>query len=328
MIEGALDGRVQIDSHLDGTSLGSMAADVREGLSRELKELPPKYLYDERGSELFDRITALPEYYPTRCERAILNRHAPEIVGATAAEELVELGSGSASKTRALLFAMAGQGTLRRYLPVDCSEPVVERSAAELVKLYPGLTVHGLIGDFERHLVHLPPGRRRIVAFLGGTIGNLYPPERARFLRRLRALLGPDDRLLLGTDLVKDRTQLEAAYNDSAGVTAEFNRNLLHAVNRELDADFDPEAFEHVAFFDAERAWIEMRLRARGEQRVEIPGAGLEVTFADGEEMRTEISAKFTRSGIAAELEAAGMRLERFLTDSDGLFGLSLAAPR
>ena len=328
MIEGALDGRVQIDSHLDGSSLGSMAADVREGLGRELKELPPKYLYDERGSELFDRITALPEYYPTRCERAILNRHAPEIVGATAAEELVELGSGSASKTRALLFAMAGQGTLRRYLPVDCSEPVVERSAAELVKLYPGLTVHGLIGDFERHLVHLPPGRRRIVAFLGGTIGNLYPPERASFLRGLRALLGPEDRLLLGTDLVKDRTQLEAAYNDGAGVTAEFNRNVLHAVNRELGADFDPAAFEHVAFFDAERAWIEMRLRARGEQRIQIPGAGLEATFADGEEMRTEISAKFTRAGIAAELEAAGMRLERFLSDPDGLFGLSLAAPR
>ncbi len=318
---------IQVDSYLDGSALASMADDVRHGLTRVPKELPPKYFYDERGSELFEQITALPEYYPTRMERAILNRYAQEIVASNGAEELVELGSGSASKTPALLYAMAAQGTLRRYVPVDVSESVVERCAEELVDIYPGLRVHGLVGDFEAHLQHLPPGDRRIFALLGGTIGNLYPPERAHFLRALAALLGPDDRLLIGTDLVKDPGVLEAAYNDSAGVTAEFNRNVLRAINRELDADFDVSAFEHVAVFDPEASWIEMRLRARDEQRVRVPGANLEVTFTDGEEMRTEISTKFTRARLERELPAAGLELERFMTDPDELFALTLAAP-
>ncbi len=318
---------VQVDSYLDGSALASMADDVRAGLTREPKELPPKYFYDERGSNLFEQITALPEYYPTRIERALLNRYAQEIVTANAAEELVELGSGSASKTRALLYAMAAQGTLRRYVPVDVSESVVERCADELVEMYPGLRVHGLVGDFEAHLQHLPRGERRVVAFLGGTIGNLYPPERARFLRSLAELLGPHDRLLIGTDLVKDRELLEAAYDDSEGVTAEFNRNVLHAINRELDGNFDVATFDHVAVFDPEASWIEMRLRARGEQRVRVPGAGVEVTFGDGEEMRTEISTKFTRERLERELAAAGLGLERFMTDAGGLFGLTLAAP-
>ena len=303
-----------------------MADDVRAGLAREFKELPPKYFYDRRGSELFDRITTLPEYYPTRCERAILNRRAPEIVAATGAQELVELGSGSASKTRALLYAMAGAGTLRRYVPVDCSKSVVERSAAELRAVYPGLQVHGLVGDFEEHLRHLPDGDRRLFVFLGGTIGNFYPEARAGFLVQLRELLGPGDRLLLGTDLVKDVEVLEAAYNDSEGVTAEFNRNVLHAINRDLGADFDPDAFEHVAFFDPDSSWIEMRLRAQGAQTVSIPDAGVEVAFADGEEMRTEISTKFTRERLAEELAAAGLELEAFYTDEDELFGLTLAS--
>ena len=212
----------------------------------------------------------------------------------------MELGSGTASKTRALLYAMAGQGRLERYVPFDVDESVVQASASELVEAYPGLRVHGVVGDFGRDLGHIPDGDRRLFAFLGGTIGNLYPHERAAFLARLREVMGPADRLVIGTDLVKDRHVLEAAYNDSAGVTAEFNRNVLRVINAGLGADFEPEAFEHVAFFDEANSWIEMRLRANGAQAVRIGSAGLEVRFADGEEIRTEISAKFTRDAVAA----------------------------
>jgi L-histidine N-alpha-methyltransferase len=302
-----------------------MAEEVREGLSRALKELPPKYFYDERGSALFDQITELPEYYPSRCEREILNRHAPEIVSGAA--ELVELGSGTASKTRALLYAMAGTGSLRRYVPFDVDESVVEACTDELVGLYPGLDVHGVVGDFEHDLHRVPEGERRLFAFLGGTIGNLYPDERVDFLAKIRALMLPEDRLIVGTDLIKDRSILEAAYNDSEGVTAEFNRNVLRVLNEGLGADFEPEAFEHVAFFDEANSWIEMRLRANGAQRVRIEGADLELTFADGEEVRTEISSKFTVEAVDRELDEAGLRLERFFTDEGGLFGLALAAP-
>ncbi len=308
--------------------LDTLVEDVRHGLTRSFKELPPKYFYDERGSELFDRITTLPEYYPTRCERQILNRHAPRIVRATDAEELVELGSGTASKTRALLYAMAGHGSLRRYVPFDFDPTVVEACALELTELYPGLDVHGVVGDFGRDLDRIPDGNRRLFAFLGGTIGNLAPDERAEFLSGLREQMGPEDRLVIGTDLVKDRYVLEAAYNDSAGVTAEFNRNVLRVINEGLDADFNPEAFEHVAFFDEANSWIEMRLRANGAQRVRIDGADLEVTFADGEEIRTEISAKFTREAVDRELRAAGLRLDEFFTDGSKLFGLAFARPR
>jgi L-histidine N-alpha-methyltransferase len=304
-----------------------MAEEVREGLGRALKELPPKYFYDERGSALFDQITELPEYYPSRCEREILNRHAPEIVEECGATELVELGSGTASKTRALLYAMAGTGSLRRYVPFDVDESVVEACEDELETLYPGLDVHGVVGDFEHDLHRVPEGERRLFAFLGGTIGNLYPDERVAFLAKIRALMLPVDRLIVGTDLVKDRSILEAAYNDSEGVTAEFNRNMLRVLNEGLGADFEPEAFEHVAFFDEANSWIEMRLRANGAQRVRIEGADLEVTFADGEEVRTEISSKFTVEAVDRELDEAGLRLERFFTDEGGLFGLALAAP-
>ena len=309
------------------TVLPSLAEDVREGLTRTgLKELQPKYLYDARGSDLFDQITSQPEYYPTRCERAILNRHAPEIV--EGAGELVELGSGTASKTRALLYAMAGSGTLERYVPFDVDPSVVEGCAAELAELYPGLGVEGVVGDFESDLGLIPDGERRVVALLGGTLGNLYPAPRAEFLAKVRALLGDGDRFVLGTDLVKDVDVLEAAYNDAAGVTAEFNLNVLHVLNRDLDADFDVDAFEHVAFFDSENSWIEMRLRATSAQRVSIPGADIEVEFGDGEEIRTEISSKFTLQALHAEMAEAGMAIERFFTDPDGLFGLSLAVPR
>ncbi len=304
----------------------SLADEVRAGLSRTLKELPPKYFYDERGSRLFDEITTLPEYYPTRCEREILNRRAPEIVAETGAGELVELGSGTASKTRALLYAMAGAGTLRRYVPFDVDASVVEACATELTELYPGLSVHGVVGDFGRDLDRIPAGDGRLFAFLGGTIGNLYPDERAEFLARVAGLMTSDDRLLIGTDLVKDRAVLEAAYNDSAGVTAEFNRNVLRVLNESLDADFDPAAFEHVAFFDEANSWIEMRLRSKGAQTVRIEGAALEITFEDGEELRTEISSKFTRDAVERELREAGMRLDDFHTDGGGLFGLAVAS--
>jgi L-histidine N-alpha-methyltransferase len=302
----------------------TLADDVRDGLTRPLKELPPKYFYDERGSRLFDRITQLPEYYPTRCERSILNRHAPTLVGSC--NELVELGSGTASKTRALLYAMAGAGSLQRYVPVDVDESVVRTCAVQLVELYPGLRVHGVVGDFKDHLERLPDGERRLIAFLGGTIGNLYPDERRDFLGRLRSVMGPEDRLVIGTDLIKDRDVLEAAYNDSQGVTAEFNRNILRVLNDDLGADFQPEAFEHVAFFDEARSWIEMRLRAGGAQRVRIDGAGLEVTFANGEEIRTEISTKFTRDAVADELDGAGLHLDDFFTDEHELFGVAFAS--
>jgi L-histidine N-alpha-methyltransferase len=306
----------------------TLADDVRKGLTGSIKQLPPKYFYDERGSELFDRITSLPEYYPTRCERSILNRHAPTIVERCGAEELVELGSGTASKTRALLYAMAGAGSLRRYVPFDVDESVVEACAIELLELYPGLAVHGVVGDFGRDLEHVPAGRRRLFAFLGGTIGNLFPPQRAAFLARMHELMGPGDGLVIGTDLVKDRAVLEAAYNDSAGVTAEFNRNVLRVINAGLEADFDPDAFEHVAFFDEANSWIEMRLRANGAQQVRIDGADLEVTFADGEEIRTEISAKFTRAAVEDELTTAGLALDDFFTDDNALFGLAFASRR
>ena len=305
----------------------TLADDVRSGLTATLRQLPPKYFYDARGSELFDRITTLPEYYPTRCEREILNRRAPEIVRRSRAAELVELGSGSASKTRALLYAMAGEGTLRRYVPIDVSQVTVESCAAELSRLYPGLEVHGVVGDFDRDLDRVPAGERRLFAFLGGTIGNLYPDERAAFLARLRKVMGAGDLLLIGTDLVKDRSILEAAYNDAQGVTADFNRNVLRVVNDGLGANFAPEAFEHVAFFDEANSWIEMRLRANGAQTVRIEGADLEVTFRDGDEIRTEISAKFTEDAVKAELTTAGLRLENFFTDDGGLFGVAVAAP-
>ena len=319
---------ITIDSRLSGDALESLPEDVRGGLgSGPPYTLAPKYFYDERGSDLFDQITELPEYYPTRAERAILNRHAPAIAARTDARELVELGSGSASKTRALLYAMAGAGTLDRYVPVDVSRAPVERSAEELTDLYPGLAIHGLIGDFERDLVHLPAGDRRLFAFLGGTIGNFDPPARARFLATIRSLLGPSDWLVVGTDLVKDPEVLVRAYDDAAGVTAAFNLNVLRVLNRELGGDFDVDGWRHVARWNADESWIEMRLRALRDQRVSLPGAGLSVSFAAGDEIRTEISSKFTRPRIEAELAAADLRLVELFTDPDRLFALSLAAP-
>jgi L-histidine N-alpha-methyltransferase len=319
---------VVVRSYLGPGDERSLADDVLDGLTRPFKEIQPKHFYDARGGELFDRITELPEYYPTRAERAILASRGAEAVAALGAAELVELGSGTATKTRLLLRALAETGTLRRYVPIDVTERLVRSTAEALVDELPGLSVHGIVGDFERHLRHVPAplGGPRIVAFLGGTIGNFPPGSRRRFLRALGRLLRPGlDRLLLGTDLVKDVATLEAAYNDAAGVTAEFNRNVLRVINRELDADFDVEAFEHVAFYDHDREWIEMRLRAQRRMDVRVGDLDLDLAFAAREEMRTEISAKFTPGRLQGDLAAAGMRAVEVMTDPDGLFALSLS---
>jgi L-histidine N-alpha-methyltransferase len=321
-----LNGRVEVRSHLGPHDDRTLADDVLDGLTRPLKELPPKHFYDARGSELFDAICALPEYYQTRTERLILQTHAGDIVARTGAVELVELGSGSATKTRVLLDAMRDAGTLGRYVPVDVSATTVHSVAELVADEYPGLSVHGMVGDFERHLKHLPePAGPRLVPFLGGTIGNFPPGSRRRFLRKLGKVLGDDGHLLLGTDLVKDPHVLEAAYDDSAGVTAQFNLNVLHVLNRELGANFDVAAFEHVAFFDREREWIEMRLRATAPQHVRIAALGLEVDFAGREEIRTEISAKFTPERLRGDLAAAGLELVETFVDPQELFAVSLA---
>ncbi|HEX3510947.1 MAG TPA: L-histidine N(alpha)-methyltransferase [Solirubrobacteraceae bacterium] len=317
---------IRIDSHLDGSSTRSLADDALDGLTRPFKELPPKHFYDAHGAELFDRICELPEYYQTRAERSILQERAEQIAELTGAVELVELGSGTAAKTRVLLDAMQAAGTLARYVPVDVTESMVRETAEALTSEYPGLQVHGLIGDFERHLEHVPPPiGPRIVAFLGGTIGNFPPGSRRRFLRAIGGLLGPGDHLLMGTDLVKDPSVLQAAYDDSEGVTAEFNRNMLEVLNRELSADFRLEDFEHVALFDAEHEWIEMRLRARREHTAFVGELDLPVHFDAGEELRTEISAKFTPERVESDLAAAGLRIVSWLTDSEERFALTLS---
>lgn len=300
----------------------ALRADVREGLTRTPKTLPPKWFYDARGSELFEEITRLPEYYPTRAEREILLARAGEIAAASGASTLVELGSGSSEKTRHLLDALKG---LHSYVPVDVSESALTGAAEALVADRPDLRVHALIADFTAGL-ELPatPGPR-LVAFLGGTVGNLLPAERARFLASVRALLDPGDTLLLGTDLVKDESTLVSAYDDAAGVTAAFNKNVLSVMDRELGADFDPADFEHVARWDREQEWIEMRLRARRALSVKIPELDLLVSFEAGEEVRTEVSAKFRQDGVRAELAAAGMELTHWWTDEAGRFALSLA---
>jgi L-histidine N-alpha-methyltransferase len=313
-----------VDRFLTADDLAkTLRQDVREGLTGTPKTLPPKWFYDERGSALFEEITKLEEYYPTRREREILVARAPDIAAVTGARTLLELGAGSGEKTRLLLGALSG--TLRSYVPVDVSGDFLEEAAAGIAADHPGLTVRTVVADYEQHLHLLPGGERRLIAFLGGTIGNMPPAERIGFLGGLRATMDDGDFLLLGADLVKDPGRLVRAYDDAAGVTAEFNRNVLYVINRELAADFDPEAFEHVAVWDADEEWIEMRLRSVRDQDVRVGGLDLEVSFAAGEEMRTEVSAKFRRERMAAELGAAGMELAEFWTDEAGDFSLTLA---
>ncbi|MHB8670632.1 MAG: L-histidine N(alpha)-methyltransferase [Acidimicrobiales bacterium] len=305
--------------------LSAMAVDVSAGLRSEPKELAPKWFYDDVGCALFEAITRVPEYYPTRCEREILAGSAEEIARLSGADTLVELGSGTSEKTRLLLGALAGLGQLRRFVPFDVSEPTLRAAGRSLVAEYPGVEVHAIVGDFERHLDAIPRGGRRVVAFLGGTIGNLAPPRRRSFLSELAATLEPGDGLILGTDLVKEASRLQAAYDDAAGVTAAFNRNLLCVLNRRLGADFVPFRFDHVAAFDPQQEWVEMRLRSTVDQEVHVPAVELAVEFGAGEQMRTEISAKFRRAGLEAELADAGLELARWWTDRAGDFAVSLS---
>jgi L-histidine N-alpha-methyltransferase len=303
----------------------ALRSDVLTGLTATPKTLPPKWFYDARGSELFERITELPEYYPTRAEREILADRADEIAELTGAHTLVELGSGSSEKTRLLLDALRGKGQLREIVALDVSGAALSASVEQLREAYSPATVHGVVGDFTQHLALLPGDAPRMVAFLGGTIGNLVPAERAKFLSAVRDNLDTGEWLLLGTDLVKDPTTLVRAYDDAAGVTAEFNRNVLHVLNRELGADFDVAAFEHVARWNEKEEWIEMRLRATRAMEVHVPAVDLVVSFDEGEEMRTEVSSKFRPARVAAELAEAGFTLSKWWTDPQGRFGVSLA---
>jgi L-histidine Nalpha-methyltransferase len=319
-----LENRVQAQP---GRYLDALRADVRAGLTADPKTLPPKYFYDARGSELFDEITRLPEYYLTRAETSILQRHCAEIAALSGCESLVELGSGTSAKTRLLLRALLDGGTLREFVPFDVDPAVLTGASDALAAEFPGLAIAPFVGDFEHDIGSIPARGRRTIAFIGSTIGNLEPGVRADFLAQVGAALRPGDTFLLGTDLVKDTGRLLRAYDDAAGVTAAFNRNVLVVVNRELDADFDVDEFRHVALWDAENEWIEMRLRAERAQQVTIKDLDLVVSFAAGEEVRTEISAKFRRERIEAELGTAGMRVVRFWTDRRGDFGLTLAEP-
>ncbi|HUE32882.1 MAG TPA: L-histidine N(alpha)-methyltransferase [Mycobacterium sp.] len=303
----------------------ALRRDVLDGLRSTPKSLPPKWFYDSVGSELFDQITRLPEYYPTRAEAEILRARSVDIASASEADTLVELGSGTSEKTRMLLDALHDRGSLHRFIPFDVDASILSTAAAAIQREYAGIEIKAVCGDFEEHLTEIPAGGRRLFAFLGSTIGNLTPGPRAEFLATLSEMMQPGDSLLLGTDLVKDTDRLVSAYDDAAGVTAAFNRNVLAVINRELDADFDVEAYRHVARWNAGEERIEMWLRADRQQRVRVGALELTVDFADGEEMLTEVSCKFHPNGVNAELAGAGLRRIRWWTDNAGDFGLSLA---
>ncbi|MDX1889753.1 L-histidine N(alpha)-methyltransferase [Mycolicibacterium sp. 050158] len=317
---------VSLSNYLAADSAAeALRRDVRQGLAGSPKSLPPKWFYDSVGSDLFDQITRLPEYYPTRTEAAILRARAADIAVGSGADTLVELGSGTSEKTRILLDALRESGTLRRFIPFDVDATILESAGAAIGAEYPGIEIDAVCGDFEEHLGKIPAVGRRLMVFLGSTIGNLTAGPRADFLGALADCLQPGDALLLGTDLVKDVGRLERAYDDAAGVTARFNKNVLAVVNRELDADFDVEAFEHVARWNPDEERIEMWLRATTAQRVHVGDLDMTVDFAAGEEMLTEVSCKFRPDGVAGELAAAGLRRIEWWTDRDGDFGLSLA---
>ncbi len=317
-----------IDVHLSPQEVRrQMRTDALQGLQGEEKSIPPVWFYDERGSRLFEEITQLPEYYPTRAERALLETHAPAIAGLSKADTLVELGAGACDKTRVLLTALQETGMLSRYVPFDVSDEFLRSAATALSREYDSLDIHLVIGDFHQHLAEIPSEGRRMVAFLGGTIGNLDPSQRARFLFDLNCTMSSDDSLLLGTDLVKEPRRLVAAYDDAAGVTAEFNRNVLRVLNDQLGGDFDPDRFRHVALWNEEQQWIEMRLRAKGAVEVSLTGAGITVRFDEGEDLLTEISAKFTPERVEGELSEAGFVVEEMWGAEDGEFLLSLAHP-
>ena len=315
-----------LSNHLAADSAyEALCRDVRDGLRGTPKSLPPKWFYDSVGSDLFDQITRLPEYYPTRAEAEILRARATEIASVTGADTLVELGSGTSEKTRLLLDALQQGGALRRFVPFDVDASILSSAASAIQHEYPGIEIAAVCGDFEKHLTKIPGGGRRLFVFLGSTIGNLDPGARAEFLAALAAVLQPGDSLLLGTDLVKDVGRLVRAYDDAAGVTAQFNRNVLAVINSELDADFDLDAFRHVATWNSEDERMEMWLRAERAQRIYIGALDLAVEFAAGEKLLTELSCKFRPEVVAAELAQAGLRRNRWWTDTAGDFGLSLS---
>jgi L-histidine N-alpha-methyltransferase len=317
---------LSLSNHLAADSAyHALRRDVFDGLQATPKSLPPKWFYDSVGSDLFDQITRLPEYYPTRAEAEILRARAAEVASASEADTLVELGSGTSEKTRVLLDALRERGSLRRFVPFDVDASMLSTAATAIQQEYAGVEIKAVCGDFEEHLTEIPSGGRRLFVFLGSTIGNLTPGPRAEFLAALSAQMRPGDSLLLGTDLVKDTERLVRAYDDAAGVTAAFNRNVLAVINRELDADFDVHAFQHVARWNVGEERIEMRLRADRRQRARIGALELTVDFAAGEEVLTEVSCKFRPDGVSAELAAAGLRRTRWWTDSASDFGLSLA---
>jgi len=317
-----------IDVHLSPDDVRRrMRSDAISGLQASAKSIPPVWFYDERGSQLFEQITTLPEYYPTRAERALLEAHAPAIAELSKADTLVELGAGSCEKTRVLLGALAQVGSLARYVPFDVSDEFLREAASTLSDEYEGLTVHLVIGDFSEHLTAIPTDGRRLVAFLGGTIGNFDPSRRSRFLFDLNCAMSSEDSFLLGTDLVKDRRRLVAAYDDTAGVTAQFNKNVLHVLNTQLGGDFDPDLFSHVAIWNEDEQWIEMRLRAKETSEVTLREAGISVHFDRGEDLLTEISAKFTPERLEEELRAAGFVVDGMWGADEGEFLLTLAHP-
>lgn len=320
--------KVTIENHLNGAGFfDSMAEDVRKGFSATPFQLRPKYLYDERGSDLFEQITELPEYYPMRAEGNLLNSIAERLIARVQPQEIVELGSGSSTKTRALLDEGVRQGCLRRYLPFDVSESIVRVAAGQLLDRYPGLEVQGIIGDFEHDLTKVPgPRGRRLVLFLGSTIGNLHADERVDLLSKMAAMMGPGDFLLLGTDLVKEVDVIEAAYNDAAGVTADFNLNMLKVINQGLDADFDVDQFEHFAYFNTDESRIEMHLRPRTPQVAHIGRLGMTIEISPEETIWTESSYKFTQQSVEEMLAEAGLSLAEWFAATGNLFGLSLAS--
>jgi L-histidine N-alpha-methyltransferase len=302
----------------------AMAAEIRQTLTDTPPWIPSKYLYDDRGSRLFDEITRLPEYYPTRTEEGLLETVAGEVMDAVDPVEIVELGSGVGRKIRLLVEQMLARHERPRAVLVDINPSVVAESVAELRRAYPRLDVVGSVADFERESPRVPRAGRRLMVFFAGTIGNLHPDDVPAFLRRQGAALAAGDFFLVGVDLVKDRARLEAAYNDARGVTACFNLNVLRVLNERLGADFDPDAFEHVAFFDEAKSWIEMRVRARRGMQVTIPAVPLEMALEPGDEIRTEISCKYTRESFAARMAGTGFSLDRWRTDPDRLFALAL----
>ena len=315
-----------LSNHLAADSaFEALCRDVRAGLQGTPKSLPPKWFYDSVGSDLFDQITRLPEYYPTRAEAEILRARAAEIASVAGADTLVELGSGTSEKTRVLLDALHTGGSLRRFVPFDVDASMLSAASKSIQGEYPGIEIAAVCGDFEEHLAKIPTGGRRLFVFLGSTIGNLKPAAREEFLTGLAAALQPGDSLLLGTDLVKDTGRLVAAYDDGAGVTAQFNRNVLTVINRELNADFDVDAFHHVATWNPDEERMEMSLRCDRAQRVHIAALNMTVDFEAGEQVLTEVSCKFRKAGVADELAQAGLRLTQWWTDSAGDFGLSLS---